>query len=112
MTPKLRCGSPTRIQIGPVQAIATAAVDQGFGVFTATGDQLVHGWTYAIDDVGSLVATVQNVGMGTSETQTFGAGAMNGEIGVAVAYGSPITGTQMTALDGKLNTLGSTRHDG
>jgi hypothetical protein len=112
VTPKLRCGSPSRIQLGPVQAIAAAALDDGFAVFTATGDQIVHGWTYGLDDGGNLVPTVQNVGMGTSETQTFGAGAMNGVIGVAMAYGSPITGTQMTALDAKLNTIGSTRHDG
>ena len=112
MTPKLRCGSPTRIQLGPVQALASAALDEGFAVFTATGDQVVHGWMYTFDDGGNLVATVQNAGMGTSETQTFGAGAMGGVIGIASAYGAPATGTQIAALDAKLNTLGSTRHDG
>jgi len=112
MTPKLRCGSPTRIQLGQVQALATAALDDGFAVFTANGDQVVHGWTYTFDDNDNLVATVQNAGMGTSETQTFGSGAMGGVIGVAMAYCSPITGTEIMALDANLHPLGSTRHDG
>src|SRR5215470_12253784 len=70
VTPKLHCGSPTRIQLGKVQAIATAALDEGFALFTANGDQTVHGWIYTFDASGNLVATMQNVNMGTSETQT------------------------------------------
>jgi hypothetical protein len=109
----LRCGSPTRVQLGNVQAIATAAIDAGFAVFTGVGgDQNVHGWMYTVDASGNLVAAAKNVTIGTSETKTFGAGGMGSELGVAFAYGSPATGTQMTALDTNLATIGSAQHAG
>ena len=108
----LKCGQPTRFQVGAtgITAIATTPTPGGFAVFIVAADKVVRGWSYDYQ-TDQLVAAAQNVQLATSATSAIGAASNGSQIMLSAMYGSPATGTALFGLDPTLATMGQGMHD-
>jgi hypothetical protein len=105
--PSLDCAAPARFAIGAAKlnALAAAGPPTGVIVFTADSGGALAGWAFTFSD-GQLVASAQNVALGTNATGALGATSHGGTVMLSSMVGMPTaSGTTLFPVDGTMHAI-------